>query len=139
MGFKKFDNRYILRLDKGEEITGTLEKFCKDNDIGLGSIHGIGAVNEATIGCFKASTKEYQSRKLTGDHEITALTGSVSTMNGDVYLHLHISLSDSSCDAFGGHLNSGVVSATCEVMIDVDDGEAGRDFSEEIGLNLFKF
>lgn len=38
-----------------------------------------------------------------------------------------------------GHLNAAVVSATCELVIDVIDGEVGREFSDEIGLNLFKF
>ena len=35
-------------------------------------------------------------------------------------------------------MNSAVVSATFEAIIDVMDGEIDREFSDEIGLNLYK-
>jgi len=130
---------WIVRLDKGEEIVGTLQQFCLEKGIRLGAISGIGATNRATIGLFKTRTKEYMRQEVVGDHEITSLTGNISQMNDEVYLHLHINLSDSNCHAFGGHLNSAVVSATCEVVVRVLDGEVGREFSEEIGLNLLRF
>ena len=37
------------------------------------------------------------------------------------------------------HLNRAIISATAEIQIQVIDGEIGREFSDEIGLNLFKF
>jgi len=130
---------WVIRLDKGEEIVGTLQQFCREKEIRLGTISGIGATNRATIGLFKTRTKEYIRKEVVGDHEITSLTGNISRMNDEVYLHLHINLSDSSCHAFGGHLNSAVVSATCEVVVRVLEREVGREFSEEIGLNLLRF
>ena len=131
-------NHWIVRIDKGEEIVGTLEQFCREKGIRLGTISGIGATNRATIGLFKTGAKEYVRQEVVGDHEITNLTGNISQMSDQVYLHLHINLSDPNCRAFGGHLNSAVVSATCEVVVRVLDGEVGREFSEEIGLNLLK-
>ena len=35
--------------------------------------------------------------------------------------------------------NRAIISATAEIQIQVIDGEIGREFSEDIGLNLFKF
>ena len=32
-----------------------------------------------------------------------------------------------------------MISATCEIVVDVIDGKVDRKFSEEIGLNLFEF
>ena len=42
-------------------------------------------------------------------------------------------------EAFGGHLNSAVVSATCVMVITVIDGKVDRVYDEETGLNVFKF
>lgn len=137
MQSQKFGSKYILRIDKGEEIVETLKQFCKNNSIVLGSVIGIGAVNEVTIGLFETASKEYHSTKLTGDFEITNLTGNISLMNEEVYLHLHITIGNTDSQTFGGHLNSAVVSATCEIIIDSIDGKVSRQFDPEIGLNLF--
>lgn len=139
MDYKKFDNKYIMRMDKGEEIVQTLKKFCEDKNITLGYIKGIGAVNRATIGLFKIDTKKYVSTELKGDYEITSLLGNISTMNGEVYLHLHINLADEEHKTYGGHLNSAVISATGELMIETIEGTVDREFSENVGLNLYKF
>ena len=59
-------------------------------------------------------------------------------MDGEVYIHLHISLSNEENHAFGGHLTSAVISGTCELYIRVVDGEVGRYFDKEVGLNLYE-
>ncbi len=139
MEAKASGNHWIVRIDKGEEIVATLEQFCRQKGIRLGTVSGIGATDHATIGLFRTRTKEYVRKEVTGDHEITSLTGNISRMEGEVYLHLHISLSDANYHTFGGHLNSAVVSATCEIVVRALDGEVDREFSEEIGLNLYRF
>jgi uncharacterized protein len=138
MQYKKFDHKYLIRIDKGEEIVATLKKFCQDNKIMLGSISGIGATNQAVIGLFDPQTKKYSSRELTGNYEISGLSGNVTTMNGEIYLHLHITLGDATQNSFGGHLTSAIVSATCECIIDSIPGAAERKFDGEIGLNLLE-
>lgn len=139
MEFKRFGHKYVVRLEKGEEIIESIKTLCQEEGIKLGTISGIGATNKATIGLFKTSTKEYHSKELTGDMEITSLLGNISQMNGEVYLHIHINLADEDNNVFGGHLTSAVISATGEIIIDVIEGIVDRKFNEEIGLNLFKF
>ncbi len=134
-----FGKHWVIRIDKGEEVVSTLERFCREKDIRLGMVYGIGAVGEATIGLFKTRTKEYVRKELVGDHEITGLFGNISRMKGEVYIHLHANLADEHYRVVGGHLNSAVVSATCEIVVRELDGEVDRAFSEEIGLNLYKF
>ena len=139
MQFKKFNNKYIVRIDKGEEIVETIKKICKDNKIKLGSISGIGAANKIVLGLFETATKKYHSQEFNGDFEIVPLAGNISTMNGETYLHLHANIADLKHNSFGGHLTSAIVSATFETIIDTIDGEVDRKFSNEIGLNLLEF
>ena len=137
--FRRFGNKYVLRLDKGEEIVSALKGFCEEQGIKLGWIKGIGAVNKVRIGLFKSDVKEYSSKELSGYYEITSLSGNISAMNGKPYLHLHINVGDAEFKAYGGHLDYAVVSATAEIEIELIDGVVHRKFSEEIGLNLYEF
>lgn len=139
MEYKRFGNKIVARLDKGEEVISSIKEICQQNEVKLASVTGIGAVNRAVIGLFETGTKKYFSKEYNGDMEITGLVGNISTMDGELYLHLHITLGDPSYNTFGGHLSSAVISATGEVVIDVIEGEVDRKFSDEIGLNLFRF
>ena len=137
MNYKRFAEKYVIRIDKGEKIVESIKKICIENNITLGIITGIGAVSKAKIGLFKPEEKKYYSTELSGDYEITSLNGNVTTMNGKIYLHLHINLADEKHKTFGGHLNEAVVSATCEVIIEKIEGKMERELDKETGLNLF--
>jgi len=136
MKFKKFGNKWVVSINIGEEVVETLKKFCKDKQIKLGTINGIGAVKRATIGFYNLETKKYYPKELNGGYEITSLLGNISTMGGEVYLHLHINLADSTYNTFGGHLNSAVIGGVGEIIIEEIEGEIERGFNEEVGLNL---
>ncbi len=91
MEYRRFGNKIIARMDKGEEILAK------------------------------------------------SLTGTINTMNGEFYTHIHMSAGNDKGEVFGGHLNKAVVSATCEMVIDVIDGSVDRKYDEETGLNVFRF
>lgn len=139
MESKRFGSKVLMRLDPGEELVASVQAVCEKHGVKLASVSGIGAVNRATVGLFKVETKEYVKDELTGDFEIAALMGNVSTMNGETYLHLHVTLADVTHAAVGGHLNEAWVSATAEIILDVMEGEIDREFSETVGLNLVRF
>lgn len=139
MEFKQFGNKYIIRLDKAEEVVTTLKKFCQEQNITLGWVKGIGAVNKVKIGLFETAAKQYHLVELEGDYEITGLSGNISTMNGEAYLHIHINISDKTCKTYGGHLNEAFISVTGEFLLEVIEGSVERAFDDEIGLNLYKF
>jgi len=136
MRFSRFGTTFILRIDRGEEIVAALKTFCTEQKIALATVQGIGAVDNAVIGLFEAATQEYLTTTLTGDHEITSLLGNLTTMDGKPYLHLHVTLTDSSYRAIGGHLTSAIVSGTCEIFVAVQEGRAGRRFDPGTGLNV---
>ncbi len=91
MEYRRFGNKIIARMDKGEEILAK------------------------------------------------SLTGTINTMNGEFYTHIHMSAGNDKGEVFGGHLNKAVVSDTCEMVIDIIDGSVDRKYDEETGLNVFRF
>ena len=136
MEYKTFDNRVIFRLDPGEELVETIKDLCELLDIRLGIVTGLGATNEVTIGLYEVKTKTYHQKTLKGDHEIAPLYGNITTMNGEVYLHLHINICDSTHQSFCGHLNKAVISVTFEGVIEVIEGVVERVKEEKTGLNI---
>ena len=139
MDYRRFQDTLILRIDKGEEILEQLRAAAEKENIRLASVEALGAVDDFTVGVFNTREKKYYSNRFQGPFEIVSLTGTVSTMDGEYYSHLHMSAGDGTGAVFGGHLNRAMVSATCEMVVRILDGEVDRRFDPEIGLNLFRF
>lgn len=139
MEYRRFGPTVIARIDRGEEILTALQEIAEAEDIRLASISALGATNDFTVGVYNVDEKQYHANDFRGNFEIVSLTGTVSTMDGRFYAHLHMSAGDEKGQVFGGHLNRAVVSAVCEMVITVIDGTVDRSFSPEIGLNLFRF
>ena len=139
MDYKRFDKKIVARIDKGEDILEQLEVISKKENIKLASVSALGATNDITVGVFHTAEKKYYANHFTGDMGIVSLTGTVSTMNGEYYAHLHMSAGDTEGHVVGGHLNRAIISATCEMVIDIIDGQVDREKNEEVGLNTFKF
>ena len=134
----RFNNKHLLRIDKGEELVAALVEFCESNSITLANVSALGAASEIVVGLFDGHSKEYACHEFSGMFEITNITGTITTMNGNVYPHLHITFSDKNCHAFGGHLNRCVISATCEMILDIVGGSVDREYAPGVGLNLLK-
>lgn len=139
MEYRRFGSTFLVRIDRGEEILEQVRRFAQAEGIKLASVQAIGAVNDFTVGLFHTGDKRYLSEDYTGDHEIVALTGTIDAMDGKFYSHLHLSARRYDGRVVGGHLNRAVVSATCEMVVNVLPGTVDRAFDEEVGLNLWKF
>ena len=139
MDYRRFGNAIVVRIDKGEEILEQVKAIALKEKVKLASIQALGAVNQFTVGVFKTDEKKYMANDFAGSFEIVSLTGTINTMDREFYCHLHMSAGDDKGHVFGGHLNRALVSATCEMIITVIDGTVDRAFSEEVGLNLFRF
>ena len=97
-------------------------------------------MGEVTLGVFNREKFAYEKQTYTGDMEIASCVGNISTMEGKNYLHIHMvvgNVTDGICHA--GHLNRAVVSLTGEFILHKIEGVVEREYSPEVGLNLFKF
>ena len=139
MDYRRFGNRIVARIDRGEEIHEQLKEIALRESIKLAEVSALGAVDDFTVGVYKMAEKKYYANSFQGPFEIVSLTGTISTMNGEYYAHLHMSAGNDKGEVFGGHLNRAMISATCELVIHVIDGRVERRHDEEVGLNLFEF
>ncbi|MDR1940218.1 MAG: DNA-binding protein [Clostridiales bacterium] len=139
MEYKRFSNNIVARIDKGEEILAALENIIEKENVALGSVAAIGAINRLRAGLFLPDTKVYKTNLFERDMEIVSLYGSITTKDGRPYIHIHISASDENGNVVGGHLNEAVVSLTCEMTVNIFDGRVSRRFDDGVGLNLLEF
>ena len=139
MDYRRFGDTIVVRIDRGEEILAKMKEMALKEQIKLASVTALGAVGDFTVGVFHTGEKKYEANHFTGEFEIVSLTGTISTMKGEYYAHLHMSAGDEKGHVFGGHLNEAIVSATCEMVVRVIDGQVDRAFDEDVGLNLFRF
>ena len=139
MEYRSFPQGYVLRLDPGEEVVSSLTKLVEEQGVTLASVSALGAARDVTIGIFDTQKKEYHSHRYQGEYEISALVGNVTRMEGAPYLHLHITIGNPMTgEVHAGHLSSCIISATLELFLQVWEGQAGRKFSDSVGLNLLE-
>ena len=139
MEYRKFGSSIVARMDKGEEILMQIKELAQKEHIRLASVTALGATNDFTVGVYNVGEKKYHANEFQGNFEIVSLAGTINTMDGAFYTHIHMSAGNDRGEVFGGHLNRAVVSATCEMVIQVIDGEVDRAYDPETGLNLFRF
>lgn len=139
MEYQRFKEKVFVRMDPGEEIVAQVREIALKEKIQLASVSALGAIGSFTVGVYHPKQKKYDSNCFCGDYEIVSLTGTITTKDGQFYSHLHMSAGNDKGQVFGGHLNEAVISATCEMVIDIVDGRVERRLDDKIGLNLFHF
>ena len=139
MEYRRFGDTFVVRMDRGEEILSSLSELCRKEEIRLAQVDALGAIDHAVVSVYDVPTRQFFRKEFNEPMEISNLCGTVSRKDGEVYLHLHVTVCDRDLVAHGGHANELRVSATCEMVVRVLNGEVGRELDEQIALNIFRF
>ena len=139
MQYRKFGGKYFVRIDKGEEVISQLKALCEKESIKLAEVRALGASDDYTVAVFDVNEGKYKKTHYTEYSEITNLWGTVTTMNGEFYAHIHMTAATGDGKVYGGHLVNVVIRATCEMIVEPSEGIIERKFNDEVGLNLFEF
>jgi len=137
MQYRRFENVYAVRIDRGEEIMAKLRELCRTENIRFAQINAIGASELAVLGVYDLSRREYGRETCAGFCEITSLTGNITTVHEEPYIHLHATLADQQNRIHGGHVLELTIGATCEMFIHVMDASIGRVHDDQMGINLW--
>ena len=144
MEYRKFGDTYYVRVDRDDEIIGSILDVCRKEHIGSAIYTGIGGCSEAQIQTFIPQTGEFETRVLTGMLELVSLIGNViSDDEGGLCHHTHSSLSFKEGDEHrmaAGHTKSLTVSYTAEIELrPVVGGTIGKQYDPETGTGFWSF
>ncbi len=138
MEYRKIDEKhFVVRLAIGEEIHDSLVALAEKENITFAMIQGIGAVREVTLGLYHLDRKEYRETKLYGIKEIISLTGTLDRLQEKPYGHFHIALGGEGGTTWGGHMVSGIIGITAEIVVTCFDTTLVRKRDESLGFNMW--
>ena len=135
----KSSKTFIGRLSHKSDLLQEITDLCVQENITLGKVEGIGAVEKARVGYYNQGSREYQYIEYDQHLEVIKLTGNVSIKDNAPFVHAHITLSDEKGNAFGGHLAPGTIIFAFEIILQAFEGpELCRAYDDETGLPLWK-
>ncbi len=115
MKYSASEDSLVIKLEDGEDVHPSVIEICKEEGLTTGWVQsGIGILQEFTLGYF--TTDGYLKQYFEEPHELLSMSGSI-TLNAEVPIHLHTSLSSKQYDVVGGHLFEGKVRVLNEIMI----------------------
>ncbi len=131
-----------IRLDRGDELIGSLLTIAGEEGLSLARVHGIGGCSSATVGVFDPEKREYEKKTVTGMLEMLSLEGNLTEYEDKPYLHVHASFAyreDGEIRLLAGHLLEAVIGLTGEITLTPEEGHIGRKMNEELGIRIWDF
>ncbi len=125
-------------LAKGKDLLAEVKRIALENKITKGAVQVIGALEKAELGYYHQDRKEYETHSVNKNVELLAGVGSISLLNGETFVHLHLTLSDETGAALGGHAMEGCPIFAAECMIrEIQGTPLTRALDEPTGLMLW--
>jgi len=131
------ERTFVLILDQGEEAFKSITEFADRESISGASVAAIGAFSEARVGWFDLNARTYKPIEVNEQCEVLSLIGDVAQGDdGKASLHLHAVLGRADGSALAGHLKSGVVRPTLEIILTESPAHLRKREDPESGLTL---
>ena len=126
-------------LETGEEAIECLSTFAKEQRISAAQITGIGAFSEVVLKYFDWERKEYLDNRVGEQVEVASLIGDVALdPSGEPSVHVHLVVGRRDGTALAGHLGSGLVRPTLEIVIEESPAHLRKRKDPQSGLALIR-
>jgi predicted DNA-binding protein with PD1-like motif len=128
---------FALILDTGDEAMEQVRAFAERERVSGAQVSGIGAFEKAVLRYFDWEAKEYRDIPVAEQVEVASLIGDIGEneqRKPEVHIHLVLGRRDGS--ALAGHLNTGHVRPTLELIVTESPAHLCRRRDAETGLNL---
>jgi predicted DNA-binding protein with PD1-like motif len=127
---------YVLVGEPGEDAFAILTAFAGDQQITAAQLTGVGAFARATVGWFDRDAKDYRRIDIDEQCELLSLIGDIAQADDGPQVHAHVVLGLQDGNTRGGHLLSGEIWPTLEVVIRDSPAHLRKTSRPEIGLAL---
>lgn len=128
----------FVRLYTGEDLFDSLAKVCKKHRVKTAIIlSAVGMLKDFELGYFKAKGN-YTKQRFKKPHELVALSGIIMKLAEGYNFHLHVALGNEKKKLIGGHLISGKVNVTAEIVLLKSSTKLSRELDKETGLLALK-
>jgi uncharacterized protein len=132
------ERTYAVVFAEGDEAMEGLGKVAAEQGLSAARLTAIGAFRRATVAFFDLESREYLPIEVEEQVEVLSLVGNV-TLSGDEHkVHVHAVLGRRDGSTVGGHLLSGEVRPTLEVILVESPAHLRRHHDEETGLPLLE-
>ncbi|MGD9140533.1 MAG: DUF296 domain-containing protein [bacterium] len=132
-------NLLLIRLVHGDDLLESLKAVLAREGVTSGVLlGGVGMLSDAVLGYY-AGDGEYETLDVGEEVELCALSGNISTFEGEHVIHMHVAAGRKDGSAVAGHLVSARVHMTHELAVMVSDTAMVRKVDEETGLKLLWF
>ena len=139
MDYKRCGNQIVLRLDKGDELLASIKELADKESISSASIVGIGASDKFSLYDFDEDKPDVDERNFNELHDISNFTGNISVLDGENFVHMHMTCVDKFGNVSAGHVLNCIISHTAEIFITVFDFTINRCYDDEFGIDVFDF
>jgi uncharacterized protein len=130
---------HVVILETGDEAMACLKDFAERERVTGARLSAIGAFREAVLLYFDWETKQYKEIPVREQVEVAALNGDIGVDDkGAPALHVHLVLGRPDGTALAGHLESGDVRPTLEIIVTETPGHLRRRHDPETGLTLIR-
>jgi hypothetical protein len=127
---------WAVIFDPDDEVMRSLKQFATDEHLAAAHFTGIGAFAEVTVAWFDLQKQAYQPIRIAEQVEVLSLIGDVAESKGKPSVHAHICVAKRDGSAHGGHLQSGQVRPTLELIVIESPAHLRKTFRPEFGLPL---
>ncbi len=138
MRYFKDEQKYVVVLEKGEDLFAALSQFAKEAGVDTAWLQGIGAALEVELGYYQLDKQEYHWKSFEGPLEIASLQGNIAQKDGQPVFHVHGTFATDDYGAIAGHVKKLVVAATCEIFIHKLEHKLTRAHDAGVGLELLQ-
>lgn len=127
---------FVVIGDEGDDAAEILNQFAREHNLAAAQVTAVGAFSQATVGWFDRAAKDYRRIEVDEQCELLSLIGDFAASDKGPVAHLHAVLGMPNGHVRGGHLLSGKVMPTLEVIVDESPGHLKKTQRPDLGLAL---